>query len=266
MAITSMDQLIAALPGQKQHVFKTAAATTVAGQWQTLWDRTGRPTAGTLTIGNTTNGLIPTSATLGAVPFVNPPGGSKTYLARMFSSNTTAGLLQLYDRVFHAGSFSCAALTTLALSAQPALTRYTTGEDIEIWLEINTVMAAAATTIAVTYTNSAGVAGRSTGATVSLSGVISGAMIPLPLQSGDLGVQKIESVIVGGATNTGTVNVVLVRKLSEVGLLLANTGVTLDALSLGMPEVQSNACLAFAFLPSSTTTGLPLAALDIVTG
>lgn len=49
--------------------------------------------------------------------------------------------------------------------------------------------------IAVTYTNQDGVTGRTTG-TIAATGVapIVGRMLQLPLQAGDTGVQKIESV------------------------------------------------------------------------
>ena len=79
-------------------------------------------------------------------------------------------------------------------------------------------MSATATTVSVGYTNSAGTASRSTGATASLSGYITGRLIQMPLQAGDVGVQKIDSVTIGGTVATaGTVNVILARPLWEGG-------------------------------------------------
>jgi hypothetical protein len=265
MAIQSMDALVAALPGQHFHLYKTTAATVVAANWHTLWDRPGRPGPGTLSIGNTTSGVIPTQATVGALTFTNAAGGQKTYLGRLSATSSVVCTIELYDRVWHAGSFSCAALTTFTLTGQPALTRFTTGEDVEIWLEINTAMAASATTVTVTYTNSQGVAGRTSGVN-TLTSFITGRMVPCALQAGDTGVQKIESVIVGGVTNTGTFNVVLVKALAEVMVTVASGGAVVDPLGLGLPEIPADACLALMAVSNTTNSGVPNIALNIVTG
>jgi hypothetical protein len=91
-------------------------------------------------------------------------------------------------------------------------------------------------------------------------------MIPLPLQAGDTGVRKIESVIVGGATNTGTFNVIILRRLSELSVQQIDVGQTFDAFDLGMPEIYADACLALMVLMNTTNSGVPLLALDIVSG
>lgn len=267
MPITTMDQLIAALPGQRQHYMKTQAQVTVAGQWSSLWDRAGRPGAGSFAIGNVAAGVIPTKATAGAIPFTNPVALLKNYLASLNGNSSVASVVMLYDRLWHAGSFGLGALGAQALAGQPALTRPdAAGEDAEIWLEIASAFAAGATTIEVTYTNSLGVAGRTTGASAPLASVIIGRMFPMPLQAGDTGVQKIESIIVGGATNTGTVNVLLLRKLAQGSMPAVATGFDKDSFALGLPEISPDACLAVAVLPLSTSSGTPMLELGIATG
>lgn len=263
--IQSADALLAAFPGQHIHGMKTQGATTVAGQWHTLWDRAGKPGAGSLAVGNTAAGVIPDKNTVGAIPFTNAPGVLKNYLARLFFTTSVAGVFQIYDRLFHAGSFVTTALATTALSGQPVLTRNVGGEDAEIWLEINTAMGATATTVEVTYTNSAGVAGRTTGAQ-SINGFITGRMLPMPLQAGDTGVQKIESVIVGGVVGVGTFNVIIMRRIAEASAPFGASAMTLDAFDLGLPEIPNDACLAMSFMATSTSSGVPVFALDIVSG
>lgn len=73
MAITTGDGYLAAAK-QKVRFVKTQTATTVAAQWHTLLDRNGNPGAGSLTISNTANGVVPTDATAG-FPTVNARAG-----------------------------------------------------------------------------------------------------------------------------------------------------------------------------------------------
>jgi hypothetical protein len=271
MAFTSFDSLQLALPGQRLFFQKTGSVATTALLHTSMWGAAGNPVAGTLAIGNTTNGVIPTSATTGAVPFVNAPAGKKTYLARLNAFNVSQifSSFLFYDRLWHAGSFSLVTLQTFTLSAQPALTRPdANGEDVEIWLEINTAPGAVATTVEVTYTNSTGATGHTTGASIPLTSFLTGRAVQMPLQAGDTGVRKVESVIIGGTANTqGDVNVVLLRKITEVSPLPAQMFPTLlDALSLGLPEVQPNACIAVIVMPNSTVTGSPTFTASIVAG
>lgn len=269
MAIVSADGLVAAAT-QTTRIVKTAAATTIALIPFTTWDLAGLPGAGSLAIGNTANGLVPTDSTAGA-PLINAfGGGASGYLTAIGYRNTIVGGLVLYDRLFHAGSFVCATLHTDTLASQPAYSGRLPGTDysgLEILVEINAAMAASATTVAITYTNEAGTTGRATGASASMSGFTTRRIIAMPLQAGDKGVQKIESVIVGGATNaTGTLNVIVARRLWQNRVPVVGGGGLDDFGATGMPEIYDTSCLWLVTEADSTGGGLPEVLLTIKNG
>ena len=271
MAITSVDGYIASAK-QKIPFTKTSAPTTVALQPHTLLDRAGNPGAGSLTIGNTTSGVVPTDATTG-FPTINAFGGGATgYLTQVSFANTVLSRLALYDRLFHAGSISMLSLATTTLASQPSYSsRVPGGTDytgLKIFLEINTAVSATATTVSVNYTNQAGTTGRTTGATASLSGFITGRLIEMPLQAGDTGVQKIESITVGGTVaTTGTVNVIVARPLWTNGRVsVAGAGDVHGLDKTGMPIVWTDSALWPVVTADSTSGGLVDMLLEIANG
>jgi hypothetical protein len=270
VAITTLDGLIAA-SRQQVRIIKTASATTVAALPFTTLDLAGYPGAGSLAVGNTANGLVPTDATAG-FPLINAFGGSATgYLQAVDFGNSVAGRLTLYDRLFHAGSYSLTALATVNLTAQPSYSgRVPSGTDFtntELFLEINTAVAASAVSVTVTYTNESGVAARTTGASVSLASMTTRRLVPMPLQAGDSGVQKIESVTVGGTVAaTGTANVVVARRLWSNRARVANDG-GLDAFdATGLPVVFADSALWLVCEADSTSSGVPEVVATIVNG
>lgn len=269
MAITSGDGYIAAAK-QFARVTKTQTATTVAAQWHTLLDRNGTPGAGSLSVGNTANGLVPTDATSG-FPAINTISNTG-YLTRVNFSNSVACRMHLYDRLFHAGSVSMTTLATTTLTSQPSFSsRIPGGTDYtstEIWLEINTAVSATATTISVSYTNDSGTSGRTTGASASLSGFITGRLINMPLQAGDKGVQRIDSVTVGGTVaTTGTFNVIIARPLAtSMRVPVAGFGDILGLDRTGMPQVWDTSALWPIIAPDSTSSGAPDMLIELADG
>lgn len=270
MAIATADGWFAAAK-QKTQIRKNGALTTVAAQLFSNWDVAGNPGAGSLTIGNTTTGVVPTDAAAGA-PIINAFGGAATgYLAAGRFRSAVAGGATLVDRLWHAGSVLMNALATTSFASQPAITQRLPGgndySNTEIWLEFNAAVSATATTITVNYTNEAGVAGRVTVVTGSLSGYITRRIEVLALQAGDKGVQKIDSITVGGTVaTTGSVNVLLVRRLADFDCRIANS---LDSQAwdlIGAPVVFSDSCLFAPCQPDSTSGGTTTLGLDIING
>lgn len=271
MAITTADGLIAA-QRQQLPIRKTQSATTVAAQWHTLLDRAGTPGAGTLAVAETSAGLVPTDAT-GGFPLITNFGGATGYLQVVDFSNTVASRFALKDRLWNAGSFATtpAAPTTYTITTPPSYLARTpdgAGSGCEIWLEINTQIAASAVTVTVTYTNEAGGTGRTTGATGSLSGYITGRLINLPLASGDKGVQKIETVIVGGtAAATGSFNVIVARPLWEGGRVpVVGFGDVHGLDKTGFPVVYETTAFWPIIAADSTASGAPDLLLTVASG
>jgi hypothetical protein len=256
MPLTTINQLTQAMKnGQHLQIMKSTATTTVAGTVITLWDQAGTPTAGSLAVGDTTSGLIPSSATTGAMPFVNAGSGKKLYMAQFSGINSSVANWIYYDRLWHAGSFSAAATTTFTLSSQPALTRPdANGVGAEIWLETSTTFTGSATVVTVTYTDQSGNTGHtSDSATFSTT---ARRMWMLPLAAGDTGVRKIESVVVSGSGDaTGAFNVIILRRLCELELSRFAKLTPFDAFALGLPRVYNDACITSMCHAQTTSSG-----------
>jgi hypothetical protein len=181
-----------------------------------LWDGTGVPSAGSFAVGNTANGLVPDNTTAGAFP-INSFSGTgyltgATYVDFNTISNSIDGYYRLYDRLFHAGSYSFNANTSL--TSQPSFSARVPNTDysgLQIWIEAATAFTGNPA-ITVTYTDQSGNAGHSTGSNAIAVAPPIGAMWQMPLAAGDCGVRKIESVVCATATG-GTFNVLILRPL-----------------------------------------------------
>jgi hypothetical protein len=265
MGITSNDGYVASAK-QLLPLIKTASRTSVALIPFSVFDLAGNPGAGTLAGTNTAAGVVPTDATAG-VPIINAFGGSaKGYITGIDYGNTVASRLFLYDMLFKAGAYAFNANTTLA--SQPSYSsRVPGGTDftgLEIWIEAVTTFTGNMS-IAVTYTNQAGTTGRSTGTIATGVAPTVGRMINLPLQAGDTGVQKIESVVCTVAS-VGTFNVLVLRRLWQGRVRIANDGDVHDYLKTGMPEIYADSALIILVNADSTSTGVPELSIEIASG
>lgn len=271
MAITTEDGLIAALATAQKINYQKASITSVASTFSSLWDASGLPGAGSLTIGNTTTGVVPTDATSGA-PTINAfTGANKGYILGAHFSGNTVGQLYYYDRLFHVGSVVVTSTGTTTLSSQPSISSRVPGADyngIEMWLEVNAAVSATAVTVSVTYTNQAGTAGQTATLDSNLSGLATRRLLPFRLASGDFGVQKVESIIVGGsAASTGSINIVLARKLCVGSITAANIPDNIqDPFSTKMTEIFTDSCLWGVVFASTTSTGFIESGLTIGNG
>lgn len=265
MTITTLDGYLAAA-SQRVQILKTASVTAVALMNTQVLQAAGNPGAGTLAGTNTANGVVPTDATAG-FPVINAFGGGNTgYLSNITFGNTVASRIALFDCLFKAGAYAFNANT--ALTAQPSYAgRVIGGTDFtntEIWIEAVTAFTGNQS-IAVTYTNQDGVTGRTTGTIATGVAPIVGRMLQLPLQAGDTGVQKIESVVSTVAT-VGTFNVLVLRRLWSGRVMVANFGDVHDFLKTGMPQIFADSALMAIVQPDSTATGIFELVAEIVNG
>lgn len=265
MPITTWDGYIGSAK-QGLSLMRSAARTTVAANWFTTFDLAGNPGAGTLAGTSTANGVVPTDATAGC-PVINAFGGSATgYLTQVDFGSTVACRMKLFDMLFKAGAYAFTAATT-TLSAQPSYSSRVPGgtdfTDTQIWIEVSTAFVTGTSwSVVVTYTNSAGVTGRSTVAFTGLAAaaLTLGKMLQLGLQAGDTGVQKIESVIVtngGTAMTAGAFNVLVLRPLWTGRVRAANDGDVHDFAKTGSPVVYADSALILAVNTDATSSGVP---------
>lgn len=244
-------------------------------------------TATNLTPTGTTTYTAPASSTNASVSgTVLTVSGSVTgtFLPGMPITGTgiTAGTIILSNGTGSGGtgtynlSASSAATGTITVSGWPQIASRLPGfpsgtidfGNIEILLEVTAAVAASAVTVSITYTNQAGVTGRSTGASAALTSFTLDRMIAMPLQAGDTGVQKIEAIVIGGtAAATGSVNVILARRLATFDLRGTVGGLDAQGWDLtGAPVVFADSCLWLTTLIDSTVGGSVSLDLDIING
>lgn len=266
--IDTMDKLIAAMTSGQRIVFQKASATTVANFYYSLWSTAGIPSAGAITIGNTSSGVIPTDTTTGA-PIINAFTGTNTGYALTWDVATAqAGVVSLYDRLYHVGSILLNSLATTTLTSQPTLTRIPNNDysQVEMWLEMNVACSSTATTVTVSYQD-----GNNTTQTATLDTNLSAAptlrMLPFRLAN-STGVQKINSVTVGGTVATaGSINIVLQRNLADMTIVSANISrPKQNPFDMGMPIIYADSCLALMFLATTTSSGTLFGELVIGNG
>lgn len=255
MAISTLSDYASAL--KQQVVFTKTPGN--SNQTYTCWASSGVPAAGSLAIGNTANGVVPTNTTTGA-PSITAFSGSG-YITKVealcVATAAATGRAILYDRLFHAGSYAFNASTTL--TSQPSYSsRVPGGTDYtgtQIWIETTSTFSGSAA-IAVTYTNQSGATGHTTG-TVTIGATVSANMVMLPLQSGDSGVQKIESVTATVAS-AGAFNVVVARPLWTWWFSKTNESVLHPLEVVGMPQIWQDSCLALIYFQHGSGAPNPL--------
>lgn len=265
MAITSLDGLLAGIQNGERIFYSKANLTTTAGQWASFWTAGGLPGAGAAP--GSTSGSAPTAATAGALPFTNAAGSDLQYLAHVSLGSTQTGCLVLYDRLVHTSELN-GTVTTAQTVNSAALTRNTSGEGVELWLEQYSNVGTTTRTATVSYTNQAGTSGR-TASTASFVGSsnFTTRMIHVPLQTGDTGIQSVQSVTLSGTTGTaGNFGVTLLKRICDFPISALATGIARNAFDLGMPEIPDDACLAVMGIAAGTAIGPITGQLTVAKG
>jgi hypothetical protein len=269
MAVTDQDKYIASAASSQDIVLvKTASRTALAANWFSVFDVAGSPGAGVLAGTSVSAGVVPTDATAGC-PTINAFGAGNTgYIEAVDFGSSVACRIRLYDLLWKGGAYPFSAAQVL--TGQPSFeSRVTLNgapdyKGVQIWLEAVTAFTGNQS-IAVTYTNQDGVTGRSTGTIATGIAPILGRMLQLPLQSGDTGVQKIESVT-STVSTVGTFNVLLLRRLWSGRCRSANDGDTHGPDKTGLTPVFADSALFMMVAPDSTATGIPELSVSVSNG
>jgi hypothetical protein len=272
MAILSQNDYIAA-PKQTLQILKTGAITTVAATWFSTLDVAGDPGAGSLSVGNTTSGVVPTDATSG-FPGIDSFGGSaRGYITQVDFGNTVASRLRLYDRLFHVGSLLVTSLGTTTLSGQPSFASRVSlngggpnYKGLQLWVEVNTAIPATSVTLQVQYSDDLGNGGRLTAAQ-SLFGLTTRQLRQFSLQAGDKGVSSVDALIVGGtAAASGSVNVFVARPLWTGRVRLANDGDTHGWDKTKFKQIFDDSAIGLMLAADGTASGIPDVQIEIASG
>lgn len=267
MAITTLDGALAGMR-PPEFISKAATPTLSTGRPYTPFYVAGMPAAAAAPSPGIAGAALTNYA--GQIPV--PSASGNTHLARFSGVHSAqAGVLLLCDRLWHNSGISVTTTTAQTVNsvAWPArdMNGATDGAGVYIGLEVVTATGAGVATPSISYTNSAGTPGRTstTVDTYAASSAI-GSFYRLGLQTGDVGVQSIQSVTLGVSMTSGSVALVAYRILASLELNAAGIPNAVDALSSGMPRLYDNSVPFLVFIPQTTTIGLMTASVVYTQG
>jgi hypothetical protein len=261
MTITSLDDYIAAVK-QNLTYYKSASRTTVAAIPFTIFDLAGNPGAGTLAIGNTANGVVPTD-TVAGYPILAALSNTG-YFSGIDFSCTIACRITLFDRLFAAGAYAFNA--DVSLSAQPSYAGRVPQamySGLQLWVEAVTAFTGNPS-FQINYLDQAGSAGD-TGVVGSGAALTVGRCFMMPLAAGDNGIQQITRVR-GSVATAGTFNVMVLRPLWTGRIPLANGGDVHDMLRTGLPIIYQDSALYPIIYADGTASGSIYLNIEVVDG
>lgn len=264
----SYDQIITALTtnakGETGNLNKVSI-TTVAGGKYSLGYAAGVPSP--LVFGTLLTATQMTQAIPGAIlPFTNAVSpATKHLLSAGVGSTVAAGTFMVYDLLArYPVSGAVITLQTFTSVALPARDNNgaTAGAGVMAMVVNTSATASTATTLTVNYTNSAGVAARTTGAQAIIASAQHRVMHDtqgffLPLQSGDVGIQTIQSCQFAATATSAAVEIQLIRPLAYIPVLVAG-GYTERDLVLNTPKLArlfDGTALQIALMSGTTSSG-----------
>lgn len=274
MTITTIDQLNAALEGNKQKflVAKAAAGTATTGISSTYFRVSALPPPGIAqTAWQSCNHL-----TLGGIPYVLPPVGKSTYVGRLAMAGLINATVELHDRLAHMGGLNASLTTTQTVGADLySLVQANTDNmaeriisadysKLQWFIEALAQSGGTATVATVNYTNHLGVA---TSVTVNLPGPQRGnALYPIVPNNGDF-IRSVESITLSVSTGAaGGFGVVVMVQRTEMTLLAGNQVVVADWNVTGLAPVYDYSCLHFICNMVSSATQTLNGTLTLVQG
>lgn len=233
-----------------------AATAPVAGRGVSLWQYDGMPAGGA----TPTSAAIPDRTTTGAIPFTAPGGSREKWLIGASVAPSVAGVFLLYDRLFHIGGLSGTSTsdqTVQGTTPTPALTRNTGGVGNMAWYEVYTAIGATSTTLTMTYTDQDGNTGVTSTMNIGATGFNTATRAQrIPLAAGDTGIRAIDKVRLTATTGTaGNFGITIAQPLAWIPV--GNAGIMgwrdYTTGLPGIPAINTDACLALMFIPTSST-------------
>jgi hypothetical protein len=277
MAIASLDNLINSIANGKSFRYDwnkiTGGAAYAAGRAYDMSGLGGSPIANAWAGTSLTFTECDESTGNGTQVFGIPNSGNVStdikHLLNMGCIGTAAtsvpSTLLLVDMEGYWPGISNNTTSAQTLSGTPT-TRATNGNGLRLYWVQTATAGATAQNLSLSYTNQAGTAGRSLGATVAMT---ASAIVPhishagtaannytpfLPLAGGDYGVRNVASVTFSAA-NTGTGALVLARPIIEIPIGVASLYHNKDLLGQvpSLPRISDGACLTWILVSGAAT-------------
>lgn len=255
MAITTLD---GALAGFKPIEFysKALSGTLVAGRPFSPFYLAGIPGPAVAP----TPGIAGAALTSYSGQIGIPPASGDTHLGRAsFVSSAQAGVVMLADRLWHNSGIVVTQNTAQTVNsvAWPARDRNgaTLGEGVYIGLEISTATGAGASVVSISYTNSAGVAGRTGTLNPPYAATsAAGSFYIFNLQAGDVGVRSVQTYTSTVSMTSGVVRLVAFRVLAQIELPAPGIPGVIDPITGGLPREYDGTVPFPIYIPQTTTT------------
>lgn len=204
-------------------------------------------------------------------------GSSGKYLRKCMALTTTATVVPmpmiLLDYLLYYPFIDESINDPQPMTQTNTLPRYTDGNGVQMMAVVVAGHSiGTGVTFSVSYTNQAGVAGRTSqtvqlntqfvnGTIVTSAPATAGCNGPfIPLQTGDTGVRQIDSVTITGS-DVGLFTLVLVKPLAQMSLRGKDAPVEVDYFKDfggGMPKIEDNAYLNFICSPGGTLSAAPI--------
>ena len=242
----------------------TGTAAYAAGRWYDLSPLNGTPVANTWA-GTSLNAQVPNEASTFSPWLGGDVSPDTKHLTNIgaYSAVSTAvpGVLMLVDMCLYYPGISMNSAVAQTLVNTNTLTRYTDGAGLRASLVIQSTAGATAHNINISYTNQAGVSGRTLPVTVA--GTAS-AIVPhithsgtaannygpfLPLAAGDTGIRSVQSVTLSAASLAGTAALVLYKPLAVLPITTLGVAAERDLMNQlpSLPRLRDGCCLSLLY-------------------
>lgn len=269
MAITTQDGIVNGLANMQNLVLsKASIANQGAGGFTSLWRATGNPAQGAIP----STAATCNKALTGAWPFTNG-GALLNYLSNLSLQGSISHQFLIYDRLSHMGGLNGTTTTaqTVGISIPSSRDAVYIDNDLEWFCEIYTDIGTTGVTATVTYVDESD-ASQTFTFTLGGTSPLNRASRLFPLNSGttSLGAtKKIKSLtsITHATTGTsGSYGFTCAKRLASVQMGQIYVGMSYDYASLGLPKFPDDACIWFALLSSSTSSGIIGGQLQMIQG
>jgi hypothetical protein len=280
MALTTLDGVIAGLRAPT-YTFKTGVAAT-DGRHMTSW-YVGAIPAGATANAAGASGAALTYPVTGSIPWT-PPGSGDTVLARYLQrGNTATGTAHrsslLIDRLWHNSGLNATLTTAQTVNSVtlPArdVAQTTNGDGVLIGLEVSTASTVNTPTVTISYTNSAGTAGRTATNIAALTATSAqGSFYIIGLQAGDTGVQSIQSITLSVGWTSAVVHLVLFRPIAHMPFIAISNGAAAsqgssmvqDVIGLAAPKIFEGSVLQVLGLATGNVAPTTTLTLSLSSG
>jgi hypothetical protein len=268
MTITNYDGIIAARAGGKAEdlmALITATVGGVSGAWYSDARKAGLP--GSLSPAAIPGGTVLNDLSTGALRLTKPTSPDHKYLLTLGVTvgNANLSAILLADVLVGASGISANTASAQTVNTS-ALSRYTTGKGVMMVMVVTTALGSTASNVTINYDAPEGTS-HSTGAIAMTASCaadrcqpVSGVGVFIPLQAGDSGVLKVNTVTFSAAMGAGVLDIYLFKPLLIIPTIGASLYVERDSTIQidGLTELVTESggecgCLKNFVLTSGTT-------------